>query len=703
MESLTEEDPRSIGGYELRARLGRGGFGQVYLGLSPGGRAVAVKVLRPELGEDREFLRRFRLEVAAAQRVNGLYTAQVVAAGLNERRPWVATAFVPGPSLDRAVAANGPLPELALWRLLAGLVEALQAIHDCGLVHRDLKPENVMLAMDGPRVIDFGISKSIDGTAMTTTGVVIGTPSFMAPEQADGKMVSPETDVFSLGCVLAYAATGTPPFGGGSHAAVLYRVVHKDPVLDGVPPRLRAVIELCLAKAQEARPILTELAKIGRDGPAGASAQSPLAFWPSPIRQLIREYESQLDDVQDTPGPSPARSSLAVHSSLGYAPYSGMQPRSSGDGTAYPPWPPSGDDVQPVITPPRSPAPTTIPPPQGGGYGDPGGDGAPVRRRGGRWLPWASVGFAALAAIVVTAIMLNSGDDMSVPQVSGETQGQAVARIDAAGLKPALVQRVDPDVGSGLVISTNPADGSAVRKGQTVTVYLSAGPGVPVVHGLTWAQAEARIRAAGFVPVENKEASSVVQAGDVISTHPASGINVPVHGQVTVNVSTGPASLALPNVQGSPGTTTQAQLKKLGFTNVKLVPDPESVAPSGEVDRMTPVPGRYPPSQQITLYVSGGGVDVPDVVDQTADEATAILEQSGFRVQINTVAAPTDQMVEPGTVYDQNPGANIVEPANALIQIFVEPQQTATPTPSSTVGNGNGNNGGGGNGGLGGL
>jgi serine/threonine kinase PknH len=309
MESLRREDPHSIGGYELRACLGEGGFGRVYLGLSPGGRAVAVKVLRPELERDGAFLRRFRSEVVAAQQVNGFYTAQVVASGLDDRPPWVATAFVPGPPLSQAVAAYGPLPEPASWRLLAGLVEALQAIHACGLVHRDLKPANVMLAVDGPRVIDFGISKSVDGTSLTSTGAVIGTPSYMAPEQAEGGDVGPQADVFALGCVLAYAATGTPPFRGESHASVLYRIVHGQPVLDGIPGRLREVIERCLAKEPAVRPELAELAGIGRDGPGAASAQSPLAFWPPRLGQSIRDYQGQLDvawpgAALEAPGPA---------------------------------------------------------------------------------------------------------------------------------------------------------------------------------------------------------------------------------------------------------------------------------------------------------------------------------------------------------------------------------------------------------------
>ena len=187
MKALAADDPRVIGEYRLRGQLGAGGMGRVYLGLSPAGRAVAIKVVHPDLASDAEFLRRFGQEVAAARAVSGIYTAPVVASGLNERPPWLATAFVPGPPLDQVVGENGPLPEQALWPLLAGLVEALQAIHTCGVVHRDLKPANVLLAADGPRVIDFGISRAADGTALTAAGVVFGTPGFMSPEQAEGQ------------------------------------------------------------------------------------------------------------------------------------------------------------------------------------------------------------------------------------------------------------------------------------------------------------------------------------------------------------------------------------------------------------------------------------------------------------------------------------------------------------------------------------
>ena len=295
MKPLAADDPRVIGEYRLRARLGAGGMGRVYLGLSPAGRAVAIKVVHPDLASDADFLRRFGQEVAAARAVSGIYTAPVVASGLNERPPWLATAFVPGPPLDQVVGENGPLPEQALWPLLAGLVEALQAIHACGVVHRDLKPANVLLATDGPRVIDFGIARAADGTSLTAAGVVFGTPGYMSPEQAEGRGAGPASDVFALGCVVAYAATGTGPFGTGTAAAILYRVVHANPVLDGVPPRLRQVVAACLAKDPAARPTLRALSGMIAGG-MDTTGPSAVAFWPSSVAGLISAYQARLEE-----------------------------------------------------------------------------------------------------------------------------------------------------------------------------------------------------------------------------------------------------------------------------------------------------------------------------------------------------------------------------------------------------------------------
>jgi serine/threonine protein kinase len=240
-------------------RLGQGGMGQVFLGVSPGGRPVAVKAIRPELASDPQFRIRFAREVTAARTVSGVFTAMVVGADVDGPIAWLATAYVPGPSLAEAVNEHGPLPEASLLALAAGLAEALAAIHAAGVTHRDLKPSNVLLAEDGPRVIDFGISRAAESTTLTQTGLTIGSPGFMSPEQAVGTEVGPPSDIFSLGTVLAYAATGQGPFGGGTTASLLYRVVHETPDLDGVPAAVRPLIERCLVKEPAQRPTAAAL------------------------------------------------------------------------------------------------------------------------------------------------------------------------------------------------------------------------------------------------------------------------------------------------------------------------------------------------------------------------------------------------------------------------------------------------------------
>lgn len=296
MESLTADDPQAVGGFRLQARLGAGAMGRVYLATSPAGRMVAVKVLRPELARDQEFIRRFRAEVDSARLVSGIYTAPVVAAGVDDVPPWLATAFVPGPSLDDVISRFGPLPVAALWRLAAGLAEALRAIHAVGLVHRDLKPGNVLLAYDGPRVIDFGISRATAEGRLTTTGPVVGTMGYLSPEQAQGHVAEPPSDVFSLGCVLAFAATGASPFSVGADAlpaAVVYRVVQEEPDLGPVPVQFRRLIQACLAKDPALRPAPGRVAARC----AVATEQLgllPASFWPSDFADIIGAQQTAL-------------------------------------------------------------------------------------------------------------------------------------------------------------------------------------------------------------------------------------------------------------------------------------------------------------------------------------------------------------------------------------------------------------------------
>src|SRR6266704_909721 len=270
VSELRPGDPQAIGPYRLVGQLGQGGMGRVFLGVSPGGRPVAVKAIRDELAADPEFRTRLGREVAAARRVSGVFTAQVVDADVDGPVAWMATAYVPGPSLAEAVDTHGPLPEASLLALAAGLAESLNAIHAAGVVHRDLKPSNVLLAEDGPRVIDFGISRAVESTMLTQAGLVVGSPGFLSPEQAMGYEVGPPSDMFNLGAVLAFAATGAGPFGTGTTAAMLYRVVHGTPSLDGVPATVRPLIEHCLAKDPGQRPTASGLlAEAGALQPGG--------------------------------------------------------------------------------------------------------------------------------------------------------------------------------------------------------------------------------------------------------------------------------------------------------------------------------------------------------------------------------------------------------------------------------------------------
>ncbi|MEV8346399.1 serine/threonine-protein kinase [Streptomyces niveus] len=306
MQPLDADGPRTIGAYRLLGKLGAGGMGRVYLARSEGGRTVAVKVVHPHLALDEEFRARFRREVAAARRVGGAWTAPVLDADPEAATPWVATGYVAGPSLTQAVAAHGPLPERTVRALGAGLAEALGAVHELGLVHRDVKPSNVLLALDGPRLIDFGIARATDGTAsLTSTGVSVGSPGYMAPEQILGKGVTGAADVFSLGAVLAYATAGVSPFPGDSSAALLYKVVHEEPELDALDGDLKDLVAHCLAKDPAARPTPAEVAARLTPAPGGAAPLVEAGWLPE---ALVREVSRAAVQLLDLESAAPVRS-----------------------------------------------------------------------------------------------------------------------------------------------------------------------------------------------------------------------------------------------------------------------------------------------------------------------------------------------------------------------------------------------------------
>lgn len=300
MHALRPGDPERIGDYTTLGRLGQGAMGTVFLARSPGGRQVAVKVVRTELADNDGFRQRFHREVAAMRAVGGFWTAAVVDADPDAPSPWLATEYVPGPTLQDAVAAEGPLTAPHTRALAAGLAEALRAVHGAGLVHRDLKPANVLLASDGPRVIDFGIAKALEGAALTATGMVVGTPGFLSPEQIEGRDVTPASDVFALGAVLVYAATGEGPFGTGTLPALVYRVVHGEPNLDGLPDDLRSLVVRCLDRRPDARPTPAELlAEVG-PGEWAAPAVTPPA--PTRTHTTVAPPEPVVAQIADVGG-----------------------------------------------------------------------------------------------------------------------------------------------------------------------------------------------------------------------------------------------------------------------------------------------------------------------------------------------------------------------------------------------------------------
>lgn len=330
VDQLTQHDPRRIGPFEVLGRLGAGGMGLVYLARSASGRRVAIKTVRTELAEDQLFRVRFTREVEAARAVSGFYTAAVVDADPRAAVPWLATAYVPAPSLEEIVNECGPMPAQAVRWLAAGVAEALQSIHGAGLVHRDLKPSNVLVVEDGPRVIDFGIASGVSNTRLTMTNVAVGTPAYMSPEQAkDSRSVTGASDVFSLGSMLVFAATGHPPFHGANPVETVFMLLREGPDLQGLPGELRPLIESCM-----------QMEATGRPNPADLQAQlAPHLFG------------SGSDDSGTASAWLPERAVTLIETRRGGRPPVKPTPtagRSGGGGRVAVPPPPSHDPVVPV-------------------------------------------------------------------------------------------------------------------------------------------------------------------------------------------------------------------------------------------------------------------------------------------------------------------------------------------------------------------
>jgi serine/threonine protein kinase len=297
-DPLRDRDPVEVGGYRLRARLGSGGMGEVFLSFDRAARPVAVKVLRGELADDRQFRARFAQEVRSARRVRGEGIAPLVDADPEAESPWLATEYIAGPTLADAIELYGPLPVSSVLVLMAGIAGALGAIHESGIVHRDLKPPNVVLGADGLRVIDFGIARAADATPLTLTGMLVGSPQYVAPEQALGLPPSPAGDIFSLGALAHYAATGRPAYGEGPRIAVLYRIVNERPDLAGCPRQLRSLIASCLERDPADRPSTAEIVELCT--PPDDPPHSASDWLPPAVVHAIDAYRATLADLTPT-------------------------------------------------------------------------------------------------------------------------------------------------------------------------------------------------------------------------------------------------------------------------------------------------------------------------------------------------------------------------------------------------------------------
>jgi len=573
-------DPQLIGRYRLLGRLGSGGMGRVYLGVSPGGRLVAVKVIRAELAADQEFRIRFSREVAAARRVSGLFTALVVDADVDGAMPWLATAYVAGPSLSEAVTSPGPMPDQQVLALAAGLAEGISGIHAAGVVHCDLKPSNVLLAQDGPRVIDFGISRAAEAASVSATGFVVGSPGFMSPEQATGEQVGPASDIFSLGAVLTFAATGCGPFGTGSAPELAYRLVYGLPRVDGLPDRLRPLVIRCLAKDPARRPTAGELlAEV-------TAAQSAAGWLPESVAGPFGRYA--------VPGPMTA-SARAGSSPVPVGPASfPAAPAPVPPDAASAPAGPAGARAKAAAALAEAAAatiatagiaaagPTRVP---GGALATPAGaatsqaaTGSHVRRR--TWRPLAAVAAAGVVA-VSGAIGFALSGAMRHPPAAGYVPQAAAASAGPSGQSPTGASaRQDsgrPESSRSPAISA--ARSAAQDLGPIAAVRTLAKPG--------WVTPPA----VGAVPVSSPASPSGRRSSPGLA--PSSGQSSS-RGQPS---SPGkPSDQPSPPGQSSPAGPPSSQPPPTSASPTPASPTPTSPSPTASPDPTTPTPTSTAPS-----------------------------------------------------------------------------------------------------------
>jgi eukaryotic-like serine/threonine-protein kinase len=549
-------------------------------------RIVAIKTLRADLARDQTFQARFRREAQSAASLNNPSIVAVYDTGEDMSTgvpvPYIVMEYVDGRTVrDLLIEGHRLLPERSL-EIISGVLRALEYSHQAGIVHRDIKPGNVMVTRNGDiKVMDFGIARAMSDAqaTMTQTAQVIGTAQYLSPEQARGERVDSRSDLYSTGCLMYELLTGRPPFTGDSPVAIAYQHVRENPIppsrLDpDIPPWADAIVLKAMAKSPNDR--YQTAAEMQADIQRAASGMQVAAMAMPPMPPTRADYYGYPPDRTQRMGPQ---------TMMGAAP------------TAVAPYQQAG---------------------YGGGYD--GGDMEPRRSWARRWLPWLIPLLIVLAAVIAAVLLLhNSGKSGAyVPQVNGEPEATAVTQIKAAGLNPVVVDQNNSSVAKGNVISTNPANGDAISKGGTVTVYVSEGT----------------------------------------------------------------AAALLPNVQGLQQSVAQTKLASAGFNSVNFQPDPQSTYPSGEVAKMSPSPGsKYPPTTTITLYISGGGVQVPQVENLPVSSATQDLAGNGFTWKLVYTAGPAG--TQANMVWNQIPAQGTTEPKGFQVTLYVQPP-TASNSPTST-------------------
>ncbi|WP_419469343.1 PASTA domain-containing protein [Candidatus Frankia alpina] len=650
---LRPSDLRELGGYELLSRLGEGGMGTVYLGrVQATGRLVAVKVVRPELADDPEYRARFRREAQVARRVARFCTAEVLdVADPPNAAPYLVTEFIAGPTLADAVATHGPLGSADVERVAVSVAAALTAIHGAGLVHRDLKPSNVLLSPLGPRVIDFGIAWAVDSSTITKDRVV-GTPTFMAPEQARGAPVSTAADVFAWGGLTVFASTGRPPFGTGSVPALLYRIVTTDVVLDGLDPGLAAIVRDAMCRDPAERPTAEEIfGRMTRLGVRLDSTPESPAAPAAPAGRRRRRRNAAVTII--------ALSLLLVIGAVALALRSAPGDRATGTGASENLTVPAdligltADDAEARLRAVGFAHVERVPKPDA--------DAALGRVIDVNPASGSDIRRSTKVVLTVSA----SDDDVVIPNVVGRTEANARAALERLGL--AVVVHADTATARpGQVTTVDPTAGTTVAPGSTVTITVASGgttggttaATVPDVVGQPADRAREILAGAGFTNVSLTDLLDDRAARDtVLRSEPAAGTAADPSTRVVLTVSSGPGHTTVADVVGRSETDARSALSSAGLeVTVRVQDGPSSVEP-GLVEKVEPAAGtQLPPRTTVTITVVSAQVSVPDVVGRARAKAEATLRGYGLDVVVQRQTSERPA----GTVLAQAPEAGTV-------------------------------------------